>query len=70
MDDLGSGFWWKLIGVVALCAIAVFIVIIIFSKVVVAFGVLGFFVFLLVFLFALRWFMQRREQRRHDQASS
>jgi hypothetical protein len=56
--------------VVALCAIAVFIFFIIFMKAVYAFGVLGFFVFLLLFLVVLRWIMQRREQRRHDQAPS
>jgi hypothetical protein len=60
LEDLGSGFWWKLIGVVALCGIAIFIIFEIFMRAVYAFGVLGFFVGLLIVLLVIKWVTERR----------
>jgi hypothetical protein len=64
MDDLGFKFWLKLFGMFIVGAIVLFIFLIIFTKAVYAWGILGAFVGLAAIALFFAWIHDRREQRR------
>lgn len=64
MDDLGAKFWLKLFGLFIVGAIALFIFLIIFTKAVYAWGILGAFLALAAIALFFAWLHDRREQRR------
>jgi hypothetical protein len=63
-DGPGSGFWWKVIGGVLLFGIAAFIVVLLLTRAVYAWGVGGACVGVIVVLLGVAWFHDRRDKRR------
>ena len=63
-DGLGFGFWVKLFGGFVLGAIVLFIFLIIFTKAIYAWGILGAFLGLAAVALFAGWIHDRREQRR------
>lgn len=64
MDDLGAKFWLKLFGLFIVGAIVLFIFLIIFTKAVYAWGILGAFLALAAIALFFAWIHDRREQKR------
>ncbi len=64
----GSGFWWKVIGGVVVFGLAAFILLILLTKAVYAWGVLGAFVGVIVVLLGFAWFYDRRNAQRRSGA--
>ncbi len=64
MDDLGFKFWVKLFGAFVVGAIVLFIFLIIFTKAVYAWGILGAFLALAAIALFFAWMHDRRVQRR------
>jgi hypothetical protein len=66
-DDLGFGFYAKLAGVFLLGAIALAIVLIVFTRAVYAWGLLGAFLFLAAVALLAGWIFDRHDAKeRHD----
>jgi hypothetical protein len=66
MDDegFGFGFWAKIAGVMIAIGIAVWVVVLIISRALYAWGLLGMFLALTVILLGIGWFADRREARK------
>lgn len=62
-DDLGFGFWAKLAGVFLLGAIALIIVLIVFTRAVYAWGILGAFLALAAIALLAGWISDRRAEK-------
>jgi hypothetical protein len=63
-DDLGAGFWWKVIGGVVLVGIVAFILLLLLTRVVYAWGVGAAFLGVIVVLLGVAWFYDRRNTSR------
>jgi hypothetical protein len=59
-DSLGLGFYGKLAGLILLIGIGVFVVFLIFSRAVFAWGFFGAFIVIALVLLAFGWFYDRR----------
>jgi hypothetical protein len=62
-DDLGFGFWAKLAGVFLLGAVALIVVLIVFTRAVYAWGILGAFLALAAIALLAGWISDRRAEK-------
>lgn len=69
-DDLGFGFYAKLAGVFLLGAIALAIVLIVFTRAVYAWGLLGAFLFLAAIALLAGWIFDRHDKKEREQAGA
>jgi hypothetical protein len=69
-DDLGFGFWAKLAGVFLLGAIALIIVLIVFTRAVYAWGLLGAFLFLAAIALLAGWIFDRHDAKERRDAGA
>ena len=69
-DDLGFGFWAKLAGVFLLGAIALIIVLIVFTRAVYAWGLLGAFLGLAAIALLAGWIFDRHDKKEREQAGA
>ena len=59
---LGAGFFLRIAGVCVLLGIVGFVIALLSVRALIAWGILGFFVFLAVVIFAGAWLIDRRRQ--------
>jgi hypothetical protein len=64
---LGFGFYAKFAGIMAAIGIAVWIFVLIISRAIYAWGLLGMFLALTVVLLGIGWFVDRREAEKRSQ---
>lgn len=69
-DDLGFGFWAKLAGVFLLGAIALIIVLAVFTHAVYAWGLLGAFLFLAAIALLAGWIFDRHDAKERRDAGA
>ncbi|HET9116052.1 MAG TPA: hypothetical protein VFN33_08165 [Gaiellaceae bacterium] len=69
-DDLGFGFWAKLAGVFLLGAIALIIVLAVFTRAVYAWGLLGAFLFLAAIALLAGWIFDRHDAKERRDAGA
>ena len=62
-DDLDKHFWWRLAGVSALVGIGAFVILILTWKALVAWGLLGLFLFLAALALGASWINDKRHPR-------
>jgi membrane protein implicated in regulation of membrane protease activity len=67
MEELGFRFWVWLAAVIVGGAVALLIVLLLFSKAVYAFGFFGAFVALAVVLLLIGWIYDRRQQQKYEE---
>ena len=65
-DDLGFGFWAKMAGVFLLGAVALIIVLIVFTRAVYAWGILGAFLGLAAIALLAGWISDRRAAKERE----
>jgi len=66
-EGLGFGFWAKIAGVVLLCGIGLFILLILITRAAYAYGVLVTFGILVAVLLFVVWIRDRREIKRAEE---
>jgi uncharacterized membrane protein len=69
-DGLGFGFYLKLTGVVLAFGIGGFILMLIFTRAVYAWGLIGAFIALSAVMLAIAWVYDRRQAKRYDELES
>ncbi len=63
-DEPGSGFWWKVIGGVLLFGIVAFVLLLVLTRAVYAWGIGGAILGVIVVLLGFAWFYDRRDKAR------
>jgi len=63
-DELGSGFWWKVIGGVVLLGIVSLVLLAVFTRAIYAWGIGGAFLGVIVVLLGVAWVYDRRDKHR------
>jgi membrane protein implicated in regulation of membrane protease activity len=69
VDELGAGFWLKMIGVIVAIGVAGLVVFLIIGMAWYAWGFLGAFLFVVAVLAGIAWFYDRSHARRYDDLS-
>jgi Flp pilus assembly protein TadB len=69
VDELGAGFWLKMIGVIFAIGIAGLVVFFIIGAAWYAWGFLGAFLFVVAVLAVIAWSLDRSRARRYDDLS-
>jgi Ca2+/Na+ antiporter len=69
-DDLGFGFWAKLAGLFLVGGIVLLIVLLIVSKAVYAWGLLGGFLFLAAIALVAGWIFDRHDKKERQDAGA
>ena len=69
-DDLGFGFWAKMAGVFLLGAVALIVVLILFTRAVYAWGILGAFLALAAVALLAGWISDRRAAKERERMSA
>jgi uncharacterized membrane protein HdeD (DUF308 family) len=62
-EGLGAKFWWKLVGGLLLAAVALFVILAVFSRLAIAFGAFGAFLVLAGTAILASWIKERRDKR-------
>ena len=68
-DDLDRGFWIKFLGLFIAAGIGLFIVLLLFTKAVYAWGIFGAFLAIAAIALLAAWIHDRREQDRYPSGS-
>ena len=63
MDDLGPHFWAWLVGMCLAGAVVMFLVLMLFTRAIVAWGIFGTFLVVALLLLVVGWFYDRHEGR-------